>query len=154
MKDKRQIIELIGFISIIASLGFVGFEIRQNTRAVRGATNIAISNQVMDMALEIASNERLGKLVGLMLEDNIKSEDLNPEDRTSAQMTIYAGLRRIENVFLQVEDGILDARAFDRVGMAFYRSNVARDTWDIYGRFFDKDFIPYFEALRDSVDTK
>ena len=154
MKDKRQVFELVGFVSIVLSLGFVGLEIRQNSRAVRGATNIAISNQVMDMAMEIASNERLGKLVSLMMEDNIKNEALNPEDRTSAQMLIYAGIRRIENVFLQVEDGILDARAFDRIGMSFYRTNIARKTWDIYSNYFDKDFILFFESLRDSIDTK
>ncbi|MBT3676366.1 MAG: hypothetical protein HOG39_06960 [Candidatus Marinimicrobia bacterium] len=154
MKDNRQIFEIVGFISIVVSLGFVGLEIRQNTSAVRGATNIAISDQVMDMALEISSNERLGKLVSFMMEDNIKSDELSPEDRTSLQMLVYAGLRRIENVYLQVEEGILDKQAFDRVGMGFYRTNIARDTWDIYGGYFGKDFIPFFESLRDSIDTK
>ena len=44
---KRQIFELTGLISVVFSLIFVGFEIRQNTRDVRSATYIAISNQVI-----------------------------------------------------------------------------------------------------------
>ena len=51
--DKRQIIELTGLISVVASLAFVGFEIRQNTSAVRSATNIAISNQVMELSMDV-----------------------------------------------------------------------------------------------------
>ena len=42
---KRNTLELVGFVSVIASLIFVGMEIRQNTTAVRGATNQAISDQ-------------------------------------------------------------------------------------------------------------
>ena len=41
---NRNIIEIIGFVSIIASLAFVGIEISQNTSAVGGATNQAISD--------------------------------------------------------------------------------------------------------------
>ena len=46
---NRNRLELIGFISVIASLVFVGMEIRQNTTAVRGATNQAISDQALSL---------------------------------------------------------------------------------------------------------
>ena len=52
---KRNILEIIGFFSVIASLVFVGMEIRQNTTAVRGATNQAISDQVSELLLTIAT---------------------------------------------------------------------------------------------------
>ena len=48
---NRNRLELIGFISVIASLVFVGMEIRQNTTAVRGATNQAISDQASELYL-------------------------------------------------------------------------------------------------------
>ena len=35
---NRQIVEIIGLLSVIGSLIFVGFEINQNTAAIRGAT--------------------------------------------------------------------------------------------------------------------
>jgi len=113
--DKRQIIELTGLISVVASLAFVGFEIRQNTSAVRSATHIAISNQVMELSRDVANDERLSRLIHLMLVENVRGEELNPEDYVSLWMYVNAGLRRIENIFLQVQDGILDPSAFDQI---------------------------------------
>ena len=68
---KRQIFELTGLLSVVVSLVFVGFEIRQNTSAVRSATNIAISDQVIDISRDIATDERLSRLTHLMLVENI-----------------------------------------------------------------------------------
>lgn len=150
--NKRQIIETTGLLSVVASLAFVGFEIRQNTSAVRSATNIAISNQVMDMSRDIATDERLSRLTYLMFIENVRGEDLKPEDLFSLQMHVNAGLRRIENIYLQVQDGILDKQAFDKIAMSkYYRSNIARETWELTRENFDEGFISHFEALRDSM---
>ena len=149
---KRQIFELTGLLSVVVSLAFVGFEIRQNTSAVRSATNIAISNQVIDISRDIATDERLSRLTHLMLVENVLGEELSPEDYISLQMHVNAGLRRIENIFLQVQDGILDPSAFNQIAVSnYYRTNIARETWNMYGKYFDKGFISHFEALRDSV---
>ena len=44
--QKRNIIEIVGIVSVVGSLVFVGIEIKQNTSAVRGATQQAVSSQV------------------------------------------------------------------------------------------------------------
>ena len=46
---NRQLIEIIGILSVVGSLIFVGIEISQNTTAVRGATQQAVSAQVTEM---------------------------------------------------------------------------------------------------------
>ena len=136
----------------MVSLAFVGFEIRQNTSAVRSATYIAISNQVIDISRDIATDERLSRLTHLMLVENIRGDELNPEELISLQMHVNAGLRRIENIYLQVQAGILDPSAFDQIAVSnYYRTNIARETWDMFGKYFDKGFISHFEALRDNV---
>ncbi len=148
----RQIFELTGLLSVVVSLAFVGFEIRQNTSAVRSATYIAISNQVIDISRDIATDERLSRLTHLMLVENIRGDELNPEELISLQMHVNAGLRRIENIYLQVQAGILDSSAFDQIAVSnYYRTNIARETWDMFGKYFDKGFISHFEALRDNV---
>mgnify|MGYP006137193645 FL=1 len=148
----RQIFELTGLLSVVVSLAFVGFEIRQNTSAVRSATYIAISNQVIDISRDIATDERLSRLTHLMLVENIRGDELNPEELISLQMHVNAGLRRIENIYLQVQAGILDPSAFDQIAVSnYYRTNIARETWDMFGKYFDKGFISHFEALRDNV---
>ena len=40
--QNRKIFEIVGIVSVVGSLLFVGVEINQNTTAVRGATQQAV----------------------------------------------------------------------------------------------------------------
>jgi hypothetical protein len=62
-------------------------------------------------------------------------------------LTVMTGLRRVENIFLQLEDNILDDRAFDRIGLSFYRSVYGRQIWQENKQFFDRNFVPFFDNL-------
>ena len=145
---NRNRLELIGFISVIASLVFVGMEISQNTTAVRGATNQAISDQASELYLTIATDRNLAGLVK-KLYDDVPREAFGPIDDMQLFMTVLTGLRRVENIFLQLEDNILDERAFDRIGLSFYRSKYGRKIWEDNQQFFDQNFVPFFKKLLD-----
>ena len=133
-------------LSVVGSLAFVGVEIRQNTSAVRGATNQAISDQVGELMLTIATDDNLAELVKRLYDGETQNQ-FDPVDDMRLFMTIMTGLRRIENIFLQIEDGILDDRAFDRIGLSFYRSNYGREIWQANRQFFDREFVPFFDEL-------
>ena len=143
---NRTVIEIIGFLSVVGSLAFVGVEIRQNTSAVRGATNQAISDQVGELMLTIATDDNLAELVKRLYDGETQNQ-FDPVDDMRLFITIMTGLRRIENIFLQIEDGILDDRAFDRIGLSFYRSNYGREIWQANRQFFDREFVPFFDEL-------
>ena len=143
---KRNTLELVGFVSVIASLIFVGMEIRQNTTAVRGATNQAISDQATELYLAIATDRNLASLT-VKLYDGVSRKDFDPIDDMQLFLTVMTGLRRVENIFLQLEENILDERAFDRIGLSFYRSNYGREIWENNKQFFDRKFVPFFEKL-------
>ena len=145
---NRNRLELIGFISVIASLVFVGMEIRQNTTAVRGSTNQAISDQASELYLTIATDRNLAGLVK-KLYDDVPKEDFDSIDEMQLFLTVMTGLRRVENIYLQLEDNILDDRAFDRIGLSFYRSKYGRQIWGENKQFFDRNFVPFFEELLD-----
>lgn len=145
---NRNRLELIGFISVIASLVFVGMEISQNTTAVRGATNQAISDQASELYLTIATDRNIAGLVK-KLYDDVPREAFGPIDDMQLFMIVLTGLRRVENIFLQLEDNILDERAFDRIGLSFYRSKYGRQIWEDNQQFFDQNFVPFFKKLLD-----
>jgi len=145
---NRNRLELIGFISVIASLVFVGMEISQNTTAVRGSTNQAISDQASELYLTIATDRNLAGLVK-KLYDDVPKEDFDSIDEMQLFLTVMTGLRRVENIYLQLEDNILDDRAFDRIGLSFYRSKYGRQIWEENKQFFDRNFVPFFEELLD-----
>ena len=150
--SKKEIIEILGIVTIIGSLIFVGIEIRQNSLSIRGETYQSIAEHVTKLYMDIAADERLSELVSQMLnnESDTLRNQLNAADRLSLDFIVLTGLRRIENIYLQQSDGILSNQAFERIGLEFYQTKFSRETWDRYKTGFDSSFIIFFEQLRDN----
>ena len=85
---KKDIIEIIGLLAIIGSLIFVGIEIRQNSLALRGETHQSISEQVTELYMNIASDERLSKLVSQMLLFNSTNDSLRNNLSAADQLSL------------------------------------------------------------------
>ena len=148
---KREVFEIFGVLGVIGSLVFVGVEVRQNTAEIRGSTHQSVSEQINELYLTIAEDERLSKLVSEMMENSNLRKNLSSTDQISLDFVVLTGLRRIENIYLQYLDGILSNDAFDRIGMNFYRIQYAKETWEKYKGGFDSDFVTFFEKFRDEV---
>ena len=149
---RKEIIEILGIVTIIGSLIFVGIEIRQNSLSIRGATYQSITQQVTKLYMDVAADERLSELVSQMLpndNDTLRNQ-LNAADRLSLDFIVLTGLRRIENIYLQQSDGILSDKAFERIGLEFYQTKYSKETWERYKAGFDSSFIEFFEELRDT----
>ena len=115
---KREVFEIFGVLGVIGSLVFVGVEVRQNTAEIRGSTHQSVSEQINELYLTIAEDERLSKLVSEMMENSNLRKNLSSTDQISLDFVVLTGLRRIENIYLQYLDGILSNDAFDRIGMS------------------------------------
>ena len=142
--------ELIGLFGVISSLVFVGVEIRQNTAAVKGATHQTVAEQINELTLTIASDERLAKIVSSMYNDNKQRADMSSEDQLSLDFLLLTGYRRVENIYLQYKNGLLTEDAFSRIGMGIYRTKLVREVWEERKGDFEKDFVIFFEELRDN----
>ena len=80
--QNRKIFEIVGIVSVVGSLLFVGVEINQNTTAVRGATQQAVSSQVSEMYRLVAENERMSLLLSQAFK-GISKSDLSESDYIS-----------------------------------------------------------------------
>ena len=145
---SRKYMEIIGFVSVVASLIFVGVEINQNTNALRGETQQNVSMQVNDMYKMVAENERIARLISLCFE-GITKEDLSESDYISLWNFQMMGFRRIENIYLQYKNGILKEDAFQRIGMGIYQTKIVRQIWKERKGDFEPEFVNFFEDLRD-----
>ena len=139
---------LLGALGVIASLIFVGVEIRQNTAAVRSATIMDTSNQVMTLLLTLATDDDLTRIYAELNAENLGLDSLDPQDAIRFSMFVVAGLRRVENVFLQVDQGVLNPTALGQVGMSFYQLRAAREVWALIRLDVAEEFTTYWdEAL-------
>ncbi len=145
---KRQYIEILGLLSVIASLLFVGVEIRQNTIAIRGATQQDISYQISEIYKIAVENEKIA-LITSMAYRGITKKDLSEIDFSRFWLFTMMGLRRVENIYLQYNNGFVGSEAFDRIDMAFYRTPLVREIWEERKNSFDPKFVVFYEQLRN-----
>jgi len=146
---KRQNVEVIGLVSVIASLIFVGVEIRQNTTAIRGATQQEISYQISEIYKIAVENEKIA-LITSQAYKGIEKDDLSETDFSRFWLFAMMGLRRVENIYLQYNNGFVGYEAFDRIDMAFYRTSLVRQIWEERKNSFDPDFVVFYEEIRDT----
>ena len=150
---KRQYIEIAGLVSIIASLIFVGAEIRQNTIAIRGATQQEISLQLSEMLTLVVENERLAYLMDEAFNGITKAE-LSKVDFSTFRAFANIGFRRIENIYLQHQNGFISDDAFQRIGWDYYQSPLLREIWEDRKKGFNPDFVNFYETMRDKDLSK
>jgi hypothetical protein len=138
----KDVIEGMGVLSIVASLIFVAFEIRQNTDAVRSSAIQDISRLSYDATvLSIEKDEiREARLA-------VCRGDLDESQRFLLQL-FYAALMRIQmNRFYQLQLGILDEQMILSLGGkgGAYRNPYFAEIWPVLKVDFTEDFQAYIE---------
>ena len=146
--NNRIVLEGVGIFSVIGSLLFVGVEIRQNTSAVRGATQQDISYQISEMYKIGVENEKIASIMSRSYQ-GLKKKDLTETEFLQFWLFSMLGYRRVENIYLQYKNGFLTEEAFDRIGMSFYRTPIQLEIWKERREDFDPEFALFFEQLRD-----
>lgn len=148
--NKRKWIDVLGAVGVIASLIFVGFEVRQNTAAVRGATYQAIADSSLQHVQWWANNEKL-----LQFEVRIRDEALSDEFTGDENLLIRAGIvmtiRRMENIYVQVREGLVEEEAVLRFRPSkdFFETPYFQEFWaewrlemePAFRKFFEREFI-------------
>ena len=143
----RVVAEIVGLLGLIASLTFVGMEIRQNTVAVQSATIQAVSDQAMQLTLAMATDDQLPRLVHEMRQGGATQATLDTEDYLRLRLVVVAGLRRQENLFQQVQNGVLPPESLQNVSFSFYQNPFVRELWVTDRQYFDADFAQYWDGI-------
>jgi len=107
--------QLIAAASVVLSLAFVAFEIRQNTSAVRAQTLQAISDNHSAIMRETYFREDLEPLIARVFA-GADRDDFTAEEngRLGAFYMIY--LAHLENTYVQRNAGFIDDAVFESYG--------------------------------------
>lgn len=143
----RVVAEIVGVVGLIGSLAFVGTEIRQNTTAVRSATIQAVADQTMELTLSMATDDQLPRLVYAMTVEGVTRADLEGDDYMRLNLAVVAGLRRQENLYLQVKSGVLPEESLRNVSFTFYRNAFVREHWSVNRGVYDQGFAEYWDGI-------
>jgi hypothetical protein len=106
LADISQISQTLGSAAIVASLLFVGFQIRQNTIATRAASHHAVSEALNQINLLWARNKEVARIWLAGLSDR---RALTPEERWRFDSTMRAYLHVCETMYTQADWGAGDS---------------------------------------------
>lgn len=144
-------LEIVAAFGVILSLLFVGFEIRQNTAIARGQArqDLAQINQEwlvlisQDVEFEALWNDAFGPA----------PRELSAAEDRRAQYIMTIHLRRLENVYLQYREGLVEKSALQNYGFAqteMFRRPEFERYWIDQGwrKAYDAGFADLLDSVR------
>jgi len=151
-EQLKDVIEVIGVLSIVATLAFVALEIRQNTNAVKSATIQEIARSSYDATVLTLENADLRAARQAVCSGNLD------EAQRFLLRIYYAALLRIQmNRFFQMQLGVIDEEMTLALGGkgGAYRNPFFVEIWPVLKIDFTLDFQEYIErnVLPLSQDT-
>ena len=166
-------LQIIGMLGVIASLIFVGLELRQSQEIAIAAQYQARLDSNLNQINSQMESEAVMNLTGKGVRRYIESSDIIPEAQkawldklTDEELAIqiymsYASLKSYDNIYFQYKAGFLDEDSWDAL-----RSEFKRDLGNPLGGFgireyynFDRTiwrtpFRKLIEELIAEIDTK
>ena len=112
--DWKSIGELIGIAAVVASLIFVGLELRQTQSALMASTYQARAFDAITSTRELADSEYIGPILARIdLDDKNSLAELSSEEMYRARQWFVNRMIDYDNEYYQYQKGFLDEGYFE-----------------------------------------
>ena len=145
--DISNLSQALAAIATVLGLVFVGYQIRQNTRATRAAAHHSVSDSLNEINRMLAESADLTKIWLTGMQDR---KALSPEDRWRFDSVMRAYMHVCETMFVQSELGSGDdsIRLAEEEGIrTVMASPGSREWWDENPYGFGPEFREYVAGL-------
>jgi len=145
----RSLSEAAAAVGVILGLVFVVVEIRANTAVSRAEARREASAQNVEFLMQVAMDPDLNRIWMETWTDEYV-DGLSEEDQYRVFLSAIAVTLRLETVYLQYKEGVLDSAALGSYGM--YQPKL-RQPWfrrfwtEEYRPLLDAEFVDYFETV-------
>ena len=145
----KAIRETLAALGVIASMVFVGLEIRQNNQLARGQARQALAELNQEWLVLLSQDAEFEALYNKVWYTDAELEDAEWR-RASMMMTMH--LRRLENVFFQYAESLVDESALQSYGLQTVSQDLATGRFDRYWvedgwrSGFDPEFVAFLEG--------
>ena len=110
-----MIAEIVGALAVVASLLFVGIQMRENTRATRSATASDTNAAISNWYIALGNNGQASSVLWKFLMD---PESVSKEEQFQAVMNFHGILLTFQNSFYLVNEGTLDEQIYSSISRA------------------------------------
>ena len=147
---KQSLREAASAFGVIASLVFVGYEIRENTKVARAATYQAIAFDVLETFRQNAHDPQFAR-IRVLVSDTTRWNELSESDWHQLKQSLVGSFRAWEGVYRQVEEGLLPRETLGQFGYGWSFEPWMYHVWpDIRGAL-PEDFRVF---IRDWYDLE
>ncbi len=146
MEELGAIGELVGGVAVVASLVFVGFQVRQNTSMVKLSAMQSIVRGGVEHNNRIADSERLADLLVRAVEDARSVTKVDRLRLRSHVMTLY---HHLDAAFHMHRSGLLDAETWSKFAYEvplWMQLRFVREWFDSEKTRLTPSFREYVEA--------
>ena len=146
--ELNDLLQILGMVGLIASLIFVGLELRQNQQVARVTAYQALAEQIASYNALLLSEPDLNQIRNAAL----NNENLTEEDAEQYRAFWRMLLRQSELAYLQYENGIINEellhRTLEPLVTHIQLSDLARRAWDGGIRSLSQryGYVPAFES--------
>src|SRR4029079_5495366 len=154
LEQASFVAHIVSALAVIASLIFVGFQLRKTTSAIRATSSQAHAGLYTDLVRSIIDNPEFAHAwsIGLTEPAALKEEEW-------VQFVAYASalFRLYESSRVQWLNGRLDEEHWhtvERQAMDFGHLPGLRLAWNLRGHWFSPEFRAWFEGLAREKDHK
>ena len=147
LADLSSIGSFLSGVAVLASLIFVGFQLRQNTRAVRATASQAHASNLQQIVTPIVESGEVARLWRLGLSN---FETLTDDERVRFFAYTSGLFRFYESARLQWLHGQLDREHWQNVALQaadFARQPGIQHFWTIRAHWHSAEFQKWYEAL-------
>ena len=154
LDDLGNIGEFVGAIAVVITLGYLAFQIRQNTRTARSATHQAWVSAAAQINLVVLQNRDIARVWRSGSED---PGQLDPEELLQFNAYVLQMFRAFEALYLMFLNGAVDATYWNsqvQSCRAVMTPSGVQSWWARYSEtFLDPRFREFVqrEVLREPV---
>ena len=147
-RSVREIGEAVALLGVVASLVFVGIELRQTRIAAQATAYQELGIAVAENWMSRANDRALNDLIRVAATgDSAAWTDLDASDVYLLRSYVLANIRLYETAYLQVEQRLLKGDAMERLGWSnFLNSPFLERMWPQARPMVSPAFAAYLEA--------
>jgi hypothetical protein len=147
LSDLAAVGSFIGGLAVLGSLIFVGFQLRQNTQAVRAGASQAHSHNWLQITMQVVESGDFARVWRLGVED---IESLTDDERVRFYAYAGAALRFFEGARLQWRHGQLDKEHWhnvEKTATDFAATSGFKSYWAARHHWLSPEFQNWYESL-------
>lgn len=149
----RDVGEAVAVIGVVASLAFVGLELRETRIAARAAAYQELGIAVAENWMDRANDRQLNDLVmWATTADSTSWSETSASDIYLLRSYVVSNLRLYESARLQVEQGLLHEDALERLGWTgLMNSLLLERMWPHVKPMVTPGFASYLETVQPAL---